>query len=440
MKTIGPSRTLTSVAQPRAFRTSNERANQRSARSLADSSPCRWPRRRPTAKHHHRPPVRPGMYDPCREFYVSVDSYRGKPRQLAGHKTPRAFYDVWVATAHLSRDGRPCYAGNRGMCRETGHASATVTKYQRLLVTLGIFGVEHDPGVGSGRLTSRYIPLRSPYWNVFSSRQADIKFDAQLSELQTDSVKSIPAVVTKPAAPAANDSTRQASPSSPIDPKPKEKALIVEHAGWQAAVFIAIVLRVLGFSIKTNEASNMIRTARRRGLTSFDPEAVALAIRDDATTRNGFDQYRPQCLNSPPAFLHAEIQSIENERVKAVSLWPTGKSPKIPTPHSPPSSSRGFPTKSSVPVPAKCELCGGEGWCPRERADGVSYVVACSCEAGHVRKAKPAAVPAEAHRNARLERPTPDDLDALIPPEAPAEDAGELADGAPARRPRVDSL
>jgi hypothetical protein len=358
------------------------------------------------------------MFNPGAEFYLSHDQ-KDLPRELNGFKTPAVAWRVIATIGRMASD-RPCWGGVRTLAHDARCNPETFAKYRDVAVSLGFFGMEPRPGIGQRHLTTLLEPLRSPVWGVFK-RRTDTENRTYLSDFKSDSVKSTEAVAES-ATVATDDNTAEtpAAPS-PIDSRPTPTPTTAEkkpeQPGWQLAVFIAIVLKMLGFSLKEREGLSILKTARLRGLTTtYTADTVIAAIRDDATFRDGFDVFRPSCIRSPGRFVHARVQDIENERLRVVSF--AAKS----TPIEPVTGDRSSEGAISNPtgVAAACELCADTGWRQFERPDGVSYARPCSCLAGHNRRPKPKPKPAPAVPSG-LERATAADLAALIPPAPPGD-------------------
>jgi len=358
------------------------------------------------------------MYNPCAEYYLSSDQ-RGLPRELNGFKMPAVAWRVIATLGRLS-DDRPCWGGVRYLAYESRCHPETFTKYRDIAVSLGYFGMQSRPGIGQAHMTNLLEPLRTPLWGVFQ-RRTDTENRTYLSDFKSDSVKSTEAIAeSEPAAAPDNTAEMPAAAPSPIDSrqptlKPAEKK--PEQPGWQLTVFLAIVLKILGLSLKEREGLSILKSARLRGLTTkYTAETVVRTILDDATFRDGFDVYRNSCIKSAGRFVHARVQDIEDERLSVVSF--AAKS----IPIEPAGVKQEFlvACASRLARAAACELCADTGWRQFERPDGVSYAAACSCLAGHNRRPKPKpAAPAPAASG--LERASAADLAALIPPAPPGD-------------------
>jgi len=351
------------------------------------------------------------MYNPCAEYYLSSDQ-KGLPRELNGFKMPAVAWRVIATLGRLS-DDRPCWGGVRYLAYEARCHPETFTKYRDIAVSLGMFGMKPRPGIGQRHLTNLCEPLRSPYWAAFQ-RRSDTENRTYLSDSLSDSVKSTEAGAESETVAADSTPTQKpAGKNRETTPKTPEKK--PEQPGWQLTVFLAIVLKMLGLSLKEGEGRSILKSARIRGLTTkYTAETVCLAIRDDATFRDGFDVYRPSFIRSAGRFVHARVQDVPDERLSVVSF--AAKSIPIEPAEMLVQAEHVYGRALGDARAPACELCGDTGWRQFER-HGVSFADACSCLAGHNRRPKPKpAAPA-----AGLEHPTAAELAALIPPAPPGD-------------------
>ncbi len=321
------------------------------------------------------------MYHPRLE-YIITHNQRSLPLMLGGFKTPHVFWRVVVAIADLAENYRPCWATVRYLAKAARCSAETFVKYRDLAVKLGFFTVEYRPGIGRDHLSNLCVPQRSSYWAVFK-RRTDSEFRTHVSELKTDTVKSTESV-SKPVASACDGAaeTLEPEPHRLVDQPPTpEHTESHELESWELAKFLAMVAAVFGWNLKPREGRSLIYTARRRGLTSrFKPEAVLHAIRNDATFRDGFEQFRSDQVRSPGALLHARIQDLPEEQFAAVAIC----LPSSTAPIEPPAAA---PVAIVPPGAYRCEICSDTGRISFTR-NGYDYARDCEC-----RKKKLAKVP-----------------------------------------------
>ena len=144
-------------------------------RTSTSSLPRHTPKKSNFSSHSsiHRPPVEPGIFAPCKAFYLTEGDIYRLPREIDNPwhhdklcrkkfnkpwlkrekiELPDEFWKVVIASFSGIND-RPCWAGNRKLGQRSRTCTATATKYKTVAEYIELIGVETRKGKGTAHRT-----------------------------------------------------------------------------------------------------------------------------------------------------------------------------------------------------------------------------------------------------------------------------------------------